>query len=196
MVTEHDILLWVIIGIMLVIFIFWKMHERREKLLHQQEKERQEQRAHEKEHARIEKLAQEGTRELRLTKVWSMERDKPALVDLCIIKCTYLYGQNGNFELRLTHYWDEFKPEWLLKGEVWFIYPEKNINQKIHEEDYRLPMGFSLEESTQIFTYTDDPDEEGSNLFYFRNDCSINHKNGLYIRINQPVTQERSDVLS
>lgn len=196
MVTEHDILLWVIIGIMLVIFIFWKMHERREKLLHQQEKERQEQRAHEKEHARIEKLAQEGTRELRLTKVWSIERDKPALVDLCIIKCTYLYGQNGNFELRLTYYWDEFKPEWLLKGEVWFIYPEKNINQKIHEEDYRLPMGFSLEESTQIFTYTDDPDEEGSNLFYFRNDCSINHKNGLYIRINQPVTQERSDVLS
>lgn len=73
--------------------------------------------------------------------------------------------KNGKFELRLTHYWDEFKPAWLLKGEVWFIYPEKNINQKIHEEDYNFPMGFSLEESTQIFTYTDDPDEEGSNLF-------------------------------
>lgn len=196
MVTEHEILLWGIIGISLVTLIFWKIHEQRAKFLSRKEHERQEQRAYEKEHARIEKLAQEGTRELRLTKVWSMERDKPALVDLCIIKCTYLCGQNGNFELRLTHYWDEFKPEWLLKGEVWFIYPEKNINQKIHEEDYHLPMGFSLEESTQIFTYTDDPDEEGSNLFYFRNDCSIDHKNGLYIRINHPVTQERSDVLS
>lgn len=196
MVTEHDILFWGIIGISLVTLIFWKIHEQRAKFLSRKEHERQKQRAYEKEHARIEKLAQEGTRELQLTKVWSMERDKPALVDLCIIKCTYLCGQNGKFELRLTHYWDEFKPEWLLKGEVWFIYPEKNINQKIHEEDYHLPMGFSLEESTQIFTYTDDPDEEGSNLFYFRNDCPMDYLNGLYIRINHPVTQERSDVLS
>lgn len=30
MVTKIDILLWVIIGIMLVMFIFWKMYERRE----------------------------------------------------------------------------------------------------------------------------------------------------------------------
>lgn len=183
----------IILGILLMLIL---RNERRKEILHQQEKERQEQRAHEKEHARIEKLAQAGTREFRLTKVWSMERDKPALVDLCIIECTYLCGQNGKFELRLTHYWDEFKPAWLLKGEVWFIYPEKNINQKIHEEDYNFPMGFSLEESTQIFTYTDDPDEEGSNLFYFRNDCPIDHQNGLYIRINHPVTQEGSDVLS
>lgn len=196
MVNEHDILLWGIIGISLVTLIFWKIHEQRAKFLSRKEHERQKQRAHEKEHARIEKLAQKGTRELQLTKVWSMERDKPALVDLCIIKCTYLCSQNGNFELRLTHYWDEFKPAWILKGEVWFIYPEKNINQKIHEEDYNLPMGLSLEESTQIFTYTDDPDDAGSNLFYFRNDCPIDHQNGLYIRINHPVTQERSDVLS
>lgn len=196
MVTKHDILLWGIIGISLVMLIFWKIHEQRAKFLSRKEHERQKQRAYEKEHARIEKLAQAGTRELQLTKVWSMERDKPAPVDLCIIKCTYLCGQNGNFELRLTHYWDEFKPAWILKGEVWFIYPEKNINQKIHEEDYHLPMGLSLEESTQIFTYTDDPDDTGSNLFYFRNDCPMDYLNGLYIRINHPVTQERSDVLS
>lgn len=190
MITKIDILLWGIIGIVLVMFIFWKMHERREKLLHQQEKERQEQRAHEKEYDRVEKLAQAGTREFRLIKFWSMERDEPAPADLCIEECAYLYGQNGKFELRLTCYWDKFKPAWLLKGEIWFIYPEKNVNQKIHEGNYYLPMEFPPEESTQIFTYTNDPDEEGSNLFYFRNDCSIDHKNGLYIRINHPVTQE------
>ena len=177
----------IILSILLMLILG---NARRKNLLSRQEHERQEQRAHEKEHDRIEKLAQAGTLELKLTKVWSVKRGEPASADLCIKECTYVYGQNGKFELRLNYYWDKFKPAWILKGEIWFVYPEKNINQKIHEGNYYLPMEFPPEESTQIFTYTDDPDEEGSNLFYFRNDCPIDHKNGLYIRINNPVTQE------
>ena len=45
MVTEHDILLWGIIGISLVTLIFWKIHEQRAKFLSRKEHERQKQHA-------------------------------------------------------------------------------------------------------------------------------------------------------
>lgn len=91
---------------------------------------------------------------------------------------------------------------WLVRAEIWFIYPEMNINQKIYEDDYYLFKGMLLGESTQIFTYTDDPDEVGSGLFYIlykyvevdgelvKVRSSSSSGPDLYIRINNPVTQE------
>ena len=80
------------------------------------------------------------------------------------------------------------------QGKIRFIYPEKGIDESLHEGTYWLTLEAKLKlkltTEKQTFTYTDDPDEEGSNLFYFRNDCPIDHQNGLYIRINHPVTQE------
>lgn len=153
----------IILGILLMLIL---RNERRKEILRRQEHERKKQRVREEERNRVEKLAQAGTPELLLNKVRKLEYIEPIPAYLCIKECTDIYGHNGKFELRLTRYWDKFKSAWLVKAEIWFIYPEKNIKQKIYEEDYHLPRGMPLGESTQILTYTDNPGEAGSGLFY------------------------------
>lgn len=189
----------IILGILLMLIL---RNERRKEILRRQEKERKKQRVREEERNRVEKLAQAGTPELLLNKVRKLEYIEPIPAYLCIKECTDIYGHNGKFELRLTRYWDKFKSAWLVKAEIWFIYPEKKIKQKIYKEDYHLPKGLPLGESTQIFTYTDNPGEAGSGLFYILDKCvkvegepeqirgSIYSGPDIYIRINKPVTQK------
>lgn len=126
----------IILGILLMLIL---RNERRKEILRRQEHERKKQRVREEERNRVEKLAQAGTPELLLNKVRKLEYIEPIPAYLCIKECTDIYGNNGKFELRLARYWDKFKSAWLLKAEIWFIYPEKKINQKIYEEDYHLP---------------------------------------------------------
>ena len=183
----------IILGILLMLIL---RNDRRKELLRRQEHERRKQRAREEERDRVEKLAQAGTPELLLNKVKKPGYIEPVPAYLCIKGCTDIYGQNGKFELRLTRYWEEFEAGWLLKAEIWFIYPEKKIKQKIYEEDYHLPKGMPLGESTQILTYTDNPGEAGSGLFYILDKCvevdgetvkirgSIFSGPDIYIRIN------------
>ena len=153
----------IILGILLMLIL---RNERRKEILRRQEHERKKQRVREEERNRVEKLAQAGTPELLLNKVRKLEYIEPIPAYLCIKECTDIYGHSGKFELRLTRYWDKFKSAWLVKAEIWFIYPEKKIKQKIYKEDYHLPKGLPLGESTQILTYTDNPGEAGSGLFY------------------------------
>ena len=185
----------IILSILLMLIL---RNDRRKNLLRHQEHERKKQRVREEEYDRVEKLAQAGTPELLLTKVKKLEYIEPKPAHRCIEECTYIYGQNGKFELRLARYWDKFKSAWLLKAEIWFIYPEKNIDQKIYQEDYHLPKGLPLGESTQIFTYTDNPAEAGSELFYILDKYvevdgetmkirgSISSGPDIYIRLNNP----------
>ena len=104
------------------------------------------------------------------------------------------FGDKGSIILELKRQYSKKENEWITQGKIRFIYPEKGIDESLHEGTYWLTLEAKLKlkltTEKQTFTYTDDPDEEGSNLFYFRNDCPIDHQNGLYIRINHPVTQE------
>lgn len=191
-----------ILCIILLTFTLWQRHERQKELLRRQENERRQERARQEEYDRVEKLTQAGTPEFLLSKVIRLEGNDPVPAHLCIKECTKIYGSSGKFELRLKRYWDKFKAAWLAWVEIRFIYPEMNINQKIYEEEYRIPMGLPLRRSTQIFTYTDDPDEVGSGLFYILDkyvevDGELVKVRGsrssgpdLYIRINNPFTQK------
>ena len=137
----------IILGILLMLIL---RNERRKEILRRQEHERKKQRVREEERNRVEKLAQAGTPELLLNKVRKLEYIEPIPAYLCIKECTDIYGHNGKFELRLTRYWDKFKSAWLVKAEIWFIYPEKKIKQKIYKEDYHLPKGLPLREYSDI----------------------------------------------
>ena len=194
------ILAIIILGILLMLIL---RNERQKEILHQQEKERRQERARQEEYDRVEKLIQAGTPEFPLIK--AKERlglDEPASAYRCMTECTNIYGSSGKFELRLNRCWDMSEAAWLVRAEIWFIYPEMNINQKIYEDDYYLFKGMLLGESTQIFTYTDDPDEVGSGLFYIlykyvEVDGELVKVRGssssgpdLYIRINNPFIQK------
>lgn len=185
----------IILSILLMLIL---RNDRRKNLLRHQEHERRKQRAREEERDRVEKLAQAGTPELLLNKVKKPGYIEPVPAYLCIKGCTDIYGHNGKFELRLARCWKEFEAGWLVKAEIWFIYPEKSIDQKIYQEDYHLPKGLPLGESTQIFTYTDNPGEAGSGLFYILDKYvevdgetvkirgSISSGPDIYIRLNNP----------
>lgn len=144
------------------------------------------------ERARTTRLIHMGTPEFRI------EKGKPEKKSITSTKKDF--GDKGSIILELKRQYSKEENEWITQGKIRFIYPEKGIDESLHEGTYWLPLEAKLKlkltTEKQTFTYTDDPDEEGSNLFYFRNDCPIDHQNGLYIRINKPVTQERSDVPS
>lgn len=144
------------------------------------------------ERARTTRLIHMGTPEFRI------EKGKPEKKSITSTKKDF--GDKGSIILELKRQYSKKENEWITQGKIRFIYPEKGIDESLHEGTYWLPLEAKLKlklmTEKQTFTYTDDPDEEGSNLFYFRNDCPIDHQNGLYIRINHPVTQEGSDVLS
>lgn len=144
------------------------------------------------ERARTTRLIHMGTPEFRI------EKGKPEKKSITSTRKDF--GDKGSIILELKRQYSKKENEWITQGKIRFIYPEKGIDESLHEGTYWLPLEAKLKlklmTEKQTFTYTDDPDEEGSNLFYFRNDCPIDHQNGLYIRINKPVTQERSDVPS
>ena len=111
--------MWAIVAIIIlsILLMLILRNDRRKTLLRHQEHERKKQRVREEEYDRVEKLAQAGTPELLLTKVKKLEYIEPKPAHRCIEECTYIYGQNGKFELRLARYWDKFKSAWLLKPE-------------------------------------------------------------------------------
>lgn len=138
------------------------------------------------ERARTTRLIHMGTPEFRI------EKGKPEQKSITSTKKDF--GDKGSIILELKRQYSKKENEWITQGKIRFIYPEKGIDESLHEGTYWLPLEAKLKlkltTEKQTFTYTDDPDEEGSNLFYFRNDCPIDHQNGLYIRINHPVTQK------
>lgn len=138
------------------------------------------------ERARTTRLIHMGTPEFRI------EKGKPEKKSITSTKKDF--GDKGSIILELKRQYSKKENEWITQGKIRFIYPEKGIDESLHEGTYWLPLEAKLKlkltTEKQTFTYTDDSDEEGSNLFYFRNDCPIDHQNGLYIRINHPVTQE------
>ncbi|WP_278551305.1 hypothetical protein [Rothia dentocariosa] len=138
------------------------------------------------ERARTTRLIHMGTPEFRI------EKGKPEKKSITSTRKDF--GDKGSIILELKRQYSKKENEWITQGKIRFIYPEKGIDESLHEGTYWLPLEAKLKlrltTEKQTFTYTDDPDEEGSNLFYFRNDCPIDHQNGLYIRINKPVTQK------
>lgn len=138
------------------------------------------------ERARTTRLIHMGTPEFRI------EKGKPEKKSITSTRKDF--GDKGSIILELKRQYSKKENEWITQGKIRFIYPEKGIDESLHEGTYWLTLEAKLKlkltTEKQTFTYTDDPDEEGSNLFYFRNDCPIDHQNGLYIRINHPVTQE------
>lgn len=138
------------------------------------------------ERARTTRLIHMGTPEFRIEKGNPREKS--------ITSTKKDFGDKGSIILELKRQYSKKENEWITQGKIRFIYPEKGIDESLHEGTYWLPLEAKLKlkltTEKQTFTYTDDPDEEGSNLFYFRNDCPIDHQNGLYIRINHPVTQK------
>lgn len=180
--------MWAIVAIIIlsILLMLILRNDRRKNLLRHQEHERKKQRVREEEYDRVEKLAQAGTPEFRI------EKGKPEKKSITSTRKDF--GDKGSIILELKRQYSKKENEWITQGKIRFIYPEKGIDESLHEGTYWLPLEAKLKlkltTEKQTFTYTDDPDEEGSNLFYFRNDCPIDHQNGLYIRINHPVTQE------
>ena len=142
--------------------------------------------------SRVKRLSEAGTPEFYLeefflpfTCVWERKNAQDAIEDT-----SNVFRQGGKIELELVRNYNARVSSWVLCATFWFTYPEQGIHRQIlYAGKYWYPDGLSISgNGTRIFTYTDDPNREGNDLFYFLNECEKSYsvrKKGLYVKAQE-----------
>ena len=142
--------------------------------------------------SRVKRLSEAGTPEFYLkefflpfTRVWERKNAQDVIKDT-----SNVFRQGGKIELELVRSYNARVSSWVLYATFWFTYPEQGIHRQIlYAGKYWYPDGLSISgNGTRIFTYTDDPNREGTDLFYFLNECEKSYsvrKKGLYVRAQE-----------
>lgn len=142
--------------------------------------------------SRVRRLSEAGTPEFYLkefslpfTRVWERKNAQDAIEDT-----SNVFRQGGKIELELVRNYNAQVSSWVLYATFWFTYPEQGIHHQIlYAGKYWYPDGLSISgNGARIFTYTDDPNKEGNDLFYFLNgrekSYSVREK-GLYVKAQE-----------
>lgn len=142
--------------------------------------------------SRVRRLSEAGTPEFYLeefflpfTRVWGRKSAQDVIKDT-----SNVFWQGGKIELELVRNYNARVSSWVLYATFWFTYPGQGIHRQIlYAGKYWYPDGLSISgNGTRIFTYTDDPNREGNDLFYFLNDCEKSYsvrKKGLYVKAQE-----------
>lgn len=145
--------------------------------------------------SRVKRLSEAGTPEFYLEKffppftcVWERKNAQDAIEDT-----SNVFRQGGKIELELVRNYNAQASSWVLHATFWFTYPEQGIHRQILcTGKYWYPDGLSISgNGTRTFTYTDDPNKEGNDLFYFLNECEKSYsvrKKGLYVKAQEGYT--------
>jgi hypothetical protein len=116
------------------------------------------------ERERIQRITSNGVQEILLTKDRESLDFRPSLPQV-LQETINTYGTGGTFELRLERYWSNLEGKWRIYAELWFIYPEKQINERLHKGNYSPSVSLPLSAS-KIFTYANNPADSDSGVFY------------------------------
>lgn len=142
--------------------------------------------------SRVKRLSEAGTPEFYLekffppfTRVWERKNAQDVIEDT-----SNVFRQGGKIELELARSYNARVSSWVLYATFWFTYPEQGIHRQIlYAGKYWYPDGLSISgNGTRIFTYTDDPNREGTDLFYFLNEREKSYsvrKKGLYVKAQE-----------
>ena len=132
--------------------------------------------------SRVKRLSEAGTPEFYLekffppfTRVWERKNAQDVIEDT-----SNVFRQGGKIELELARSYNARVSSWVLYATFWFTYPEQGIHRQIlYAGKYWYPDGLSISgNGTRIFTYTDDPNREGTDLFYFLNEREKSYSEG------------------
>ena len=142
--------------------------------------------------SRVKRLSEAGTPEFYLEKFFlpfTRVCDRKNAQDV-IEDTSNVFRQGGNIYLELVRSYDVQASSWVLYATFWFTYPERGVHDQILcTGKYWYPDGLSISgNGTRTFTYTDDPNKEGNDLFYFLNECEKSYsvrKKGLYVKAQE-----------
>lgn len=145
--------------------------------------------------SRVKRLSEAGTPEFYLkefflpfTRVLERKNAQDVIEDT-----SNVFRQGGKIELELVRNYNAQVSSRVLYATFWFTYPEQDIHRQIlYAGKYWYPDGLSISgNGTRTFTYTDDPNREGNDLFYFLNECEKSYsvrKKGLYVKAQEGYT--------